>query len=102
MRVGVLASGAGPTCRRCWTPSTAATASRSSRSVRPARGPGAARARTTGVATEVFSEADYADREARDRAMAVWLDERGVELVVLAGYMQLLDARPSSTASPSG
>ena len=28
----------------------------------------------------------------RDRAMAVWLIERGVELVVLAGYMELLEA----------
>ena len=32
----------------------------------------------------------YADRAARDRAIAEWLAERGVELVVLAGYMQLL------------
>ena len=32
------------------------------------------------------------DRAARDGAMAAWLVERGVELVVLAGYMQLLSA----------
>ena len=32
----------------------------------------------------------YGDRAARDRAIAEWLRERGVELVVLAGYMQLL------------
>ena len=30
------------------------------------------------------------DRVARDAAMAAWLSESGVELVVLAGYMQLL------------
>ena len=32
----------------------------------------------------------FADRPARDAAIAAWLRERGVELVVLAGYMQLL------------
>jgi phosphoribosylglycinamide formyltransferase-1 len=31
------------------------------------------------------------ERSARDRAIADWLDARGVELVVLAGYMALLD-----------
>ena len=38
---------------------------------------------------------------ARDAAMADWLAAREVELVVLAGYMALLDARPSSPASRS-
>jgi phosphoribosylglycinamide formyltransferase-1 len=46
------------------------------------------RARAGGVAAESF--AGYGDRSARDRAIAAWLHERGVELVVLAGYMQLL------------
>ena len=36
--------------------------------------------------------AEYADREARDLAIAEWLVEHDVELVVLAGYMQLLSA----------
>lgn len=49
-----------------------------------------ARARDAGVETAVFRAADYPDRAARDEAMADWLAERGVELVVLAGYMQLL------------
>ena len=35
---------------------------------------------------------EYADRAARDDAMADWLAEQRVELVVLAGYMQLLSA----------
>jgi phosphoribosylglycinamide formyltransferase-1 len=48
------------------------------------------RARAAGVATRVFPRADHADRPARDAAMAAWLAERGVELVVLAGYMQIL------------
>jgi phosphoribosylglycinamide formyltransferase-1 len=51
------------------------------------------RARVSGVATAVFALDDYEDRDARDRAMADWLEGRGVELVVCAGYMQLL--RPS-------
>ena len=33
-------------------------------------------------------------------AMADWLAARGVDLVVCAGYMHLLDHRASSTASP--
>jgi phosphoribosylglycinamide formyltransferase 1 len=42
------------------------------------------------VPTASFELADYESREARDAAMADWLEEQGVELVVLAGYMQLL------------
>jgi phosphoribosylglycinamide formyltransferase 1 len=42
------------------------------------------------VPTEVFPRADFSDRATRDQAMATWLGDRGVELVVLAGYMQLV------------
>ena len=48
------------------------------------------RAREAGVETAVFPRDDYADREARDAAMADWIEARGADLVVLAGYMQLL------------
>lgn len=48
------------------------------------------RAETAGVATAVFPLTEFADREARDSAMADWLLEHGVGLVVCAGYMQLL------------
>ena len=48
------------------------------------------RARAAGVESAVFELADYETREARDEAMAEWLAARGVELVVCAGYMQLL------------
>ncbi len=48
------------------------------------------RAAARGVPTAVFERSAYADREARDVAMAGWLAERGVRLVVLAGYMELL------------
>ena len=49
------------------------------------------RARDSGVETAVFDAADYDDRTERDRAMAGYLKQRGVRLVVLAGYMHLLD-----------
>ena len=48
------------------------------------------RARGAEVAAQVFDLDEYDDRDARDEAMAAWLTERGVELVVCAGYMQLL------------
>jgi phosphoribosylglycinamide formyltransferase-1 len=48
------------------------------------------RAQTAGVATAAFPHTDFAGRDARDAAMAQWLIDRGVELVVLAGYMQLV------------
>jgi phosphoribosylglycinamide formyltransferase 1 len=48
------------------------------------------RAGEAGVEIAVFRREDYADREARDAAMAAWIEERGPDLVVLAGYMQLL------------
>ena len=48
------------------------------------------RARAAGVETAVFAAADHADRGARDEALERWLVERDVELVVLAGFMELL------------
>jgi len=50
------------------------------------------RAADAGVEARVFERGDYADREARDAAIGDWLEGSGVELVVLAGYMQLLSA----------
>jgi phosphoribosylglycinamide formyltransferase 1 len=50
------------------------------------------RAQDAGVATRVFLRSDFGERAARDAAIADWLAEQGVELVVLAGYMALLDA----------
>jgi phosphoribosylglycinamide formyltransferase 1 len=43
-----------------------------------------------GAATRVFERGAYPSRAARDDAIADWLDERDVELVVLAGYMAIL------------
>jgi phosphoribosylglycinamide formyltransferase 1 len=52
--------------------------------------PALERARVAGVDVASFPGPEFASREERDRAMAAWLAERGAELVVLAGYMQLL------------
>jgi phosphoribosylglycinamide formyltransferase-1 len=48
------------------------------------------RARDAGIDAEVFALRGFPDRAARDAAMVAWLREREVELVVLAGYMQLV------------
>jgi phosphoribosylglycinamide formyltransferase-1 len=51
---------------------------------------GLERARAAGVETGVFAAAGREDRPRRDDAMADWLEEREVGLVVLAGFMELL------------
>jgi phosphoribosylglycinamide formyltransferase-1 len=51
---------------------------------------GLQRAARAGVETAVFAIADHPDRTARDRALADWLEERDIDLVVLAGFMELL------------
>jgi phosphoribosylglycinamide formyltransferase 1 len=91
VRVGVLASGAGTNLQAILDRvhgrggiEVVAVASD-----QPAA-PALERARGAGVETGVFPRAGHATREARDAAMADWLSDRGVELVVLAGYMQLL------------
>lgn len=43
-----------------------------------------------GVPVAAFELDAYADREARDAAMAGWLESHAVGLVVMAGYMQLV------------
>jgi phosphoribosylglycinamide formyltransferase-1 len=48
------------------------------------------RARAAGIPVATFSLDCHADRAERDLVMATWLEEHGVELVVLAGYMHLL------------
>jgi phosphoribosylglycinamide formyltransferase 1 len=48
------------------------------------------RAREAGVETAVFERDAHRDREARDAALGDWLEERDVDLIVLAGYMELL------------
>lgn len=48
------------------------------------------RAARAGVETAVFPSSEYGDRVARDRVLGDWIEEREADLVVLAGYMQLL------------
>jgi phosphoribosylglycinamide formyltransferase-1 len=50
------------------------------------------RAAAAAVETALFPAADYENREARDSALGDWVEERGADLIVLAGYMQLLGA----------
>jgi phosphoribosylglycinamide formyltransferase 1 len=91
MKVGVLASGEGTNLQALLDTvhgreaEIVAVAS----DVAPARA--LDRARAAGVPTAVFEGGRFGDRAARDAAMGSWLAERGVELVVLAGYMALLD-----------
>jgi phosphoribosylglycinamide formyltransferase-1 len=92
MRVGVLASGAGTNLQAILD----RVHGREGVEVvgvgsDKAGAPALERAAAAGVATQVFERAAFADRPARDRAIADWLKGLGVELVVLAGYMQLLD-----------
>ena len=48
------------------------------------------RAAAAGVPTAIFPTTEFAGRDARDAAIGDWLESVGCELVVLAGYMQLL------------
>jgi len=51
---------------------------------------GVTRAAKAGLATVVLRHGDFASREAYDRALVTELRGRGVELVVLAGFMRLV------------
>jgi phosphoribosylglycinamide formyltransferase-1 len=91
LKVGVLASGAGTNLQAILDRvhgrgGIEVVAVGSDKHDAPALG----RASGAGVETAVFARDDYDDRAARDDAMGAWLADRGVELVVLAGYMQLL------------
>ncbi|HYX78591.1 MAG TPA: phosphoribosylglycinamide formyltransferase [Solirubrobacterales bacterium] len=48
------------------------------------------RARGAGVEVGVFEREAYGDRFLRDAALGDWLGERDIDLIVLAGYMELL------------
>jgi len=51
---------------------------------------GLLRAERAGVETGVFDAGERADRPARDRRLGDWLEARNVDLLVLAGFMELL------------
>ncbi len=84
--IGVLVSGEGTNLQALIEAGLPIAAVASNRAGVPALH----RADAAGVAVRVFELDRYADREARDRELADWLQLRGVDLVVLAGYMHLL------------
>jgi phosphoribosylglycinamide formyltransferase-1 len=90
LRVGVLASGAGTNLQAILDRVHGREADVVAVGSDKLEAAALTRAAALGVLTHAFPARDYADREARDAAMAAWLQEAGVELVVLAGYMQLV------------
>jgi len=84
--IGVLVSGRGTNLQALIDARLPVVAVASSREDAPALD----RARAAGLPTATFSLDCHSTREERDLVMATWLEERGVELVVLAGYMQVL------------
>jgi phosphoribosylglycinamide formyltransferase 1 len=85
-RVGVLVSGEGSNLQALLDAGVEVAAVASSH----AEALGLTRAARAGVPGAAFPLEDYPDREARDLAMADWLEVHDVELVVCAGYMHLL------------
>ncbi|MEA2160654.1 MAG: phosphoribosylglycinamide formyltransferase 1 [Solirubrobacteraceae bacterium] len=93
MKVGVLASGAGTNLQALLERVHGRDSVEIVAVASDKREAGALeRAERSGVPREVFAREDYPDRDARDLAIGDWLVQRGVELVVLAGYMQLLSS----------
>lgn len=90
LRVGVLASGAGTNLQALLDTVHGNEASVVAVASDKASAEALGRARAAGVETAVFPIAAFADRAARDAAIAEWLIGHDVELVVLAGYMALL------------
>ncbi len=84
--IGVLVSGSGSNLQALLDEGLPVAAVASNRAgVRALERAGAA-----GIPAAVFELGDHETREARDAAMAAWLEEHGVSLVVCAGYMHLL------------
>jgi formyltetrahydrofolate-dependent phosphoribosylglycinamide formyltransferase len=82
--IGVLVSGGGTNLQALLDAGLPVVAVASNRRGSPAL------ARAGAIPAAAFELAGYPDRAARDSAMADWLEEQGVRLVVLAGYMHLL------------
>jgi phosphoribosylglycinamide formyltransferase-1 len=92
MNVGVLASGAGTNLQALLERAHGQDGVVVVAAASDKPGAGAlAHAQAAGVPVAAFAAGEFANRATRDRAIADWLLARGVELVVLAGYMQLLD-----------
>jgi phosphoribosylglycinamide formyltransferase-1 len=90
LRVGVLASGAGTNLQALLDSVHGEEALVVAVASDRADAVALRRARDAGVPAAVFALGDHPDRPARDGAIADWLAEHDVQLVVLAGYMALL------------
>ena len=82
--IGVLVSGTGTNLQALLDAGLPVVAVASNRSDAPAL------ARAGTLPTAAFELSRYGERTERDAAMADWLHDYGVRLVVLAGYMHLL------------
>jgi phosphoribosylglycinamide formyltransferase-1 len=87
--IGVLVSGEGTNLQALLDAGLPVVAVASNVADAPALG----RAAQAGIPTAAFPLEEYANRDDRDTAMADWLVDHRVDLVVCAGYMHLL--RPS-------
>jgi len=85
-RIGVLVSGQGTNLQALIDAGLPIAAVVSNRPGVPALD----RAARAGIESAVFAASEYGSREERDAAMAAWLEERRVTLVVCAGFMELL------------
>ena len=56
---------------------------------------GLQRAKSAGIFHRTFLRSDYADNLAMDRHIADEIDNLGADLIVLAGYMKILNIHPS-------
>jgi phosphoribosylglycinamide formyltransferase 1 len=90
MKVGVLASGEGTNLQALLDTVHGETVEIAGVAASRAEARGLERARSAGVETAVFAIADHGDRAARDQALGDWIDALNVDLVVLAGFMELL------------
>jgi phosphoribosylglycinamide formyltransferase-1 len=88
--VGVLVSGAGTNLQALLDSVHGRDAHVVAVASNVAGAPALERAARAGVDAEVFALGQGEDRSARDLRIADWLEDHGVEIVVLAGYMQLL------------
>jgi phosphoribosylglycinamide formyltransferase 1 len=86
--IGVLVSGAGTNLQALLDAELAVVAVASNKTKAKALD----RAAKAGIEAGAFPAVEFESREQRDTELADWLADRGVELVVLAGYMQLLSA----------
>jgi len=90
LRVGVLASGAGTNLQALLDTVHGHEASVVGVVADNPEAVALERARNARIDTAAFRLADHPDRSSRDGAIATWLLERDVQLVVLAGYMAIL------------